>query len=130
MKYYCGNSMKDAIANGAINIRSTKQLQAYQENYLVVIPVEDVDKDEEEHFWAIVFMRVNDNTEEVRKYDGIADYDKVRADYLYMTQETPEDFKYVVLQEITIHGGVEDIKKVSEYRKEEQRKIIMNHIAT
>lgn len=43
MKYYYGNSVKEALANSAVEIKTTKQLQQYEENYSVVIPAEDVD---------------------------------------------------------------------------------------
>lgn len=45
MKYYYGNSMKEAISNPAVEIKSTKQLQQYEENYNIVIPVTDVEQE-------------------------------------------------------------------------------------
>lgn len=38
MKYYYGNSVKEALSNKPINISSTKVLIQYQEQYTVVIP--------------------------------------------------------------------------------------------
>ncbi len=43
MKYYYGNSVKEALSNNPVEIKTTKQLQQYEENYSVVIPCEDVD---------------------------------------------------------------------------------------
>lgn len=45
MKYYYGNSYKEAIGNPPVEIRTTKQLRQYEEVYSFVIPVND---DEEE----------------------------------------------------------------------------------
>lgn len=39
MKYYYGHSWKEALVNPPVNIRSTKQLQQYQDCYAFVIPV-------------------------------------------------------------------------------------------
>lgn len=47
MKYYYGNSVKEALSNPPITIRSTKQLREYEENYWVVIPEDEVDLIEE-----------------------------------------------------------------------------------
>lgn len=43
MKYYYGNSVKEALSNAPVEIKTTKQLRGYEENYSVVIPAEDVD---------------------------------------------------------------------------------------
>ena len=48
MKYYYGNSYKEAVSNKPIEIKTTKQLNQYEENYSWVIPVEDVLPEEEE----------------------------------------------------------------------------------
>ena len=45
MKYYYGNSMKEAMSNPAVEIKSTKQLRQYEENYNIVIPVTDVEQE-------------------------------------------------------------------------------------
>ena len=50
MKYYYGNSIKEALSNEPITIRSTKQLQQYEENYSVVIPANNVKKKEKEYY--------------------------------------------------------------------------------
>ena len=44
MKYYYGNSMKEAMSNPAVEIKSTKQLRQYEENYNIVIPVAEKEK--------------------------------------------------------------------------------------
>ena len=41
MKYYYGHSWKEALANPPVNIRSTKQLQQYQDCYTFVIPASE-----------------------------------------------------------------------------------------
>ena len=45
MKYYYGNSMKEAMSNPAVEIKSTKQLRQYEENYNIVIPEADIDQE-------------------------------------------------------------------------------------
>lgn len=46
MKFYYGNSYKEAISNPPIIIRGAKQLLQYQEQYTFVIPAEDVENEE------------------------------------------------------------------------------------
>lgn len=41
MKYYYGNSMKEALSNEPVEIRTTKQLQDYEREYNVVVPARD-----------------------------------------------------------------------------------------
>jgi hypothetical protein len=43
MKYYYGNSMKEALSNPAIEIKSAKQLESYKEVYSIVIRCEELD---------------------------------------------------------------------------------------
>ena len=38
MKYYYGNSVKEALSNKPVNISSTRVLVQYQEQYTVIIP--------------------------------------------------------------------------------------------
>ena len=38
MKYYYGNSMKEAMANPPVEIKGTKELERYKECYSVVVP--------------------------------------------------------------------------------------------
>lgn len=42
MKYYYGDSVKDALANDPVEIKTAKNLEQYKEVYSVVIPCEDV----------------------------------------------------------------------------------------
>ena len=42
MKYYYGDSMKDALSHSPVEIKSTKQYEAYKEMYWVLIPCADV----------------------------------------------------------------------------------------
>lgn len=62
----------------------------------------------EEKFWVIVYCYNKTNEEYNEAYD---DYDDARADFIYMTQDEPEEYKYVVWQEIT-EGEREDIKEL------------------
>lgn len=48
MKYYYGNTPKEALRNSPVEIKSTKVLEQYRENYSVVIPVCEVDEEPEE----------------------------------------------------------------------------------
>lgn len=43
MKYYYGNSMKEALSNPAVEIKSAKQLESYKEVYSIVIRCEELD---------------------------------------------------------------------------------------
>lgn len=43
MKYYYGNSYKEAVSNEPVEIKTTDALRSYEENYNVVIPVDKVD---------------------------------------------------------------------------------------
>lgn len=47
MKYYYGNSYKEAISNDPVEIKSTRELQQYQEAYNFVISVVDVDDEDD-----------------------------------------------------------------------------------
>ncbi len=70
---------------------------------------------EEEHFWTIVSKKVGD-VEKVEKYD---DFDDVRADFKHIIQETPEEFEYAVMQEVSIIAGVEEIDILGEFKEGE-----------
>jgi hypothetical protein len=48
MKYYYGNSYKEAISNEPVEIKTTDALRSYQENYNVVIATVDVDEDDDD----------------------------------------------------------------------------------
>ena len=62
----------------------------------------------DEIFWVIVYCYINDSEERTETYD---DFDDARADFIYMTQDEPEEYKYVVWQEVT-EGEREDIKEL------------------
>lgn len=49
MKYYYGNSYKEAVSNDPVEINSTRILQQYQDVYNVVISVDDVDDVDDEY---------------------------------------------------------------------------------
>lgn len=42
-KYYYGNSLKEALSNEPVTIKTAKQLKGYEENYTWVIPAEEID---------------------------------------------------------------------------------------
>ena len=63
MKYYYGNSYKEAISNNPVEIDSTKILEAYRENYNVVFPAPDKD------ILAIVWKYPGDSIEYSEEYD-------------------------------------------------------------
>ena len=48
MKYYYGHSLKEALANPPINIRSIKQLEQYKNYYTFVIPETDLKRKEDD----------------------------------------------------------------------------------
>jgi hypothetical protein len=92
MKYYYGNSYKSAISSTPVEIESTELLEKYKEVYSNVFPAED-----DEEFWVLVYKEKNSNEEITERYD---DFDDVRSDFKYLTEETPEDYDYVVLQKV------------------------------
>ena len=65
MKYYYGNSYKEAISNNPVEIKSTRVLQQYQDVYNVVISVDDVDDDEDDEdaltMYIVTFDEDNQN---------------------------------------------------------------------
>lgn len=48
MKYYYGNSWKEAMSNPPVEIKTTKQLAQYEANYTFVIAADALDKKEED----------------------------------------------------------------------------------
>lgn len=91
MKYYYGNSYKEALSNDPIEIADTKTLRSYEEVYSVVIPAN------EEEFWVIVYSEKDSQEEHQEHYD---DFDDARADFKYMIEQTPDDYEFVVLQHV------------------------------
>ena len=64
MKYYYGNSYKEAISNNPVEINSTRILKQYQDVYNVVIPVADVDDEDDEDtltMYIVTFDEDNQN---------------------------------------------------------------------
>lgn len=64
MKYYYGNSYKEAISNNPVEINSTRILKQYQDVYNVVIPVADVDDEDDEDaltMYVVTFDEDNQN---------------------------------------------------------------------
>lgn len=113
MKYYYGNSFKEAISNAPVEIKSTAILQQYQDVYNVVIAVVDVDDEDDEEFWVLVYKEKNSKEEITERYD---DFDDVRSDFKYLSEQNSEDYEYVVLQKVTesqIDG--ETIEEISRY---------------
>lgn len=63
---------------------------------------------EEEKFWVLVYMLVDEDIERTERYDDI---DDARADFITFTERDPKSYKYVVLQEVT-EGEEEDIEEL------------------
>ena len=76
-------------------------------------PEEEV-PDGYDRFWDIVFMRAGGDIEETETYD---DFDDARSDYLVMTQDERDDYKYAVLREVMVahDGSDEDIHELTSY---------------
>jgi hypothetical protein len=47
MKYYYGNSYKEAISNDTVEIKTTEALRSYEQIYNVVIPADEINDDDE-----------------------------------------------------------------------------------
>lgn len=76
MKYYYGNSRKEALSNPPIDIKSVKQLEQYQEHYTFMMPVG-------EKFTLVVQYRGDDEATHVDEFDSIeeaVEYAKDDAD--------------------------------------------------
>lgn len=112
MKYYYGNSYKEAISNNPVEIDSTKILEAYRENYNVVFPAEDQDD-----FFSLVTVDAVTGEENDERYD---DVDDARADFLYCTQEV-QDYARVVLRHVVIDCfSNETIDEIENWSKEDK----------
>lgn len=48
MKYYYGNSYKEAFSNDPVEIKTTAALRSYERVYNVVIPADDIDDDDDD----------------------------------------------------------------------------------
>lgn len=111
MKYYYGNSYKEAISNTPIEINDTKILEAYKENYSNVFLAEDQDD-----FYSLVTVDI-DGQENDERYN---DVDDARADFLYCTQEV-QDYVRVVLRHVVIDCfGDETIDEIEDWSKEDK----------
>lgn len=53
---------------------------------------------EEEQFYMLVSKEKGSNEELSERYD---DFDDVRADFKYLTEQTSEEYEYVVMQKVT-----------------------------
>ena len=112
MKYFYGNSYKEARSNNPVEIDSTKILEAYKENYNVVFPAEDQDD-----FYSLVTVDAVTGEEIDERYDDI---DDARADFLYCTQEV-QDYVKVVLRHVVIDCfGDETIDEIADWSKEDK----------
>lgn len=75
MKYYYGDSMKEAMMNEPVEIKTTDELEAYRQNYWVVIPASDVDDecDCEEGQTKILVTFDTDNQNLQQEFESQAD---------------------------------------------------------
>lgn len=112
MKYFYGNSYKEALSNNPVEIESPEILEAYKENYSNVFPAEDQDD-----FLSLVTVDAVTGEEIDERYD---DVDDARADFLYCTQEV-QDYVRVVLRHVVIDCfGNETIDEIANWSKEEE----------
>ena len=103
MKYYYGNSYKEAISNNPIEINDTRILEQYKACYSNVFPVEEEESGcSTETFYDVVYMYNDDDTEYTDTYD---DRDEAVAAYDRIMQEIEREensYNYVVLRRIDI----------------------------
>lgn len=112
MKYFYGNSYKEALSNNPVEIKSTEVLEAYKKNYSNVFPAEDQDD-----FLSLVTVDAVTGEENDERYDDI---DDARADFLYCIQET-QDYSRVVLRHVVIDCfGDETIDEIENWSKEDK----------
>ena len=112
MKYFYGNSYKEALSNNPVEIESTEVLEAYKKNYSNVFPAEDQDD-----FYSLVTVDAVTGDEDDERY---GDVDDARADFLYCTQET-QDYSRVVLRHVIIDCfGDETINEIESWSKEDK----------
>lgn len=91
MKYYYGNSIKEALANEPVEIKSTRILEQYRENYSVVVPACDVDDDcdGEEGLLKIVVTFDTDNQNLQEEFDSYRDaYQYAKANVINLPTVT------------------------------------------
>ena len=69
--------------------------------------------------WVIVSKKVNCKKETKDEYN---DFDSARADFLYLTQEHPEQYDYVVLGEIAYNP--KDIEIIDKWESDDYFKSI------
>ena len=85
MKYYYGTNVKEALANDPVEIKSTKVLEQYRENYSIVIPANEIDDeyDCEEGQTLILVTFDTDNQNLQEDFDNIGEaYNYAKANIL------------------------------------------------
>lgn len=98
----------EAVARAALDYLSENEVIDMVEMNAWSIVTED-----EEEFWVLVYKEKNSKEEITERYD---DFDDVRSDFKYLSEQNPEDYEYVVLQKVTesqIDG--ETIEEISRY---------------
>ena len=70
MKYYYGNSYKEAVSNSPVEINSSKVLKQYQEVYNVVIPEDEVEVEHEGGLTAYVVSFDEDNINLYQEFEN------------------------------------------------------------
>lgn len=48
MKYYYGNSYKEAFSNDPVEIKTTEALRSYEQIYSVVVSADEIDDDDDD----------------------------------------------------------------------------------
>ena len=110
MKYYYGNSYKDALNNNPVNITNKNILQAYYDNYACVFPAED---EWDEQYYQTVYKYKDDDTEYVDEYD-----DWTECEQVYNSLVKDSNCLYAVMRQINVYGQEEEIEVVNEYWNE------------
>ena len=109
MKYFYGNSYKEAISNTPIEINDTKILEAYKENYSNVFLAED-----QKDCMAVVWKEPGDPVEYVEEYD-FDEYTQAELEE-WCEEQNKNEYCYLVLQHVTVDCfGEENIEILWSY---------------
>ena len=106
----------ETVARAALNYLSEDDVEDMAEINGWNILIEDEEEDDEE-FWVLVYKEKDSKEEITERYD---DFDDVRSDFKYLSEQNSEDYEYVVLQKVTesqIDG--ETIEEISRYENKE-----------
>lgn len=73
MKYYYGNSVKEALSSEAVEIETTDALRGYQQNYNVVIPADEIDDEDDRYVDVVLTFEPSGDVKSYTVAEHVAD---------------------------------------------------------